>query len=379
MSNFSFLHSEWKGLYRKVKKAEERVRTEPVSTARYCRQAMEEAVYRIYELEQLELPYNTELANLTYTPDFKNLVPFDLSRGLHIIRKTGNNASHYGNRVTTADALTSIRYLFDFLKWFALKYSEVEPELPGQFDNSFIPKVGEQDRKLKEIQAENERVQKELQAQVDALVREKEELSNLARENFQKFEAYKQQQEKEKQQLQAQKQERSRPLSREFTEAETRLKLIDIALKEAGWFELKEGRDLEYPVRYMPVTPDNPKGNGFADYVLWDDNGLPLAVVEAKRSTADIEVGRHQAYLYANSLEKMHGQRPVIFYTNGYDIKLWDDTFYSAPRQVYGYYTKEELRWMIQRRQTRKDIRQAQVNTKIAGRPYQIEAIQRVC
>ena len=68
MSNFSFLNTEWNSLYQKVKKAEERVRTEPVSTARYCRQAMEEAVHRIYELEYLELPYNTDLANLTHTP-----------------------------------------------------------------------------------------------------------------------------------------------------------------------------------------------------------------------------------------------------------------------------------------------------------------------
>ena len=379
MSNFSFLHSEWHSLYQKVKKAEERVRTEPVSTARYCRQAMEEAVHRIYKLEFLELPYNTDLANLTYSPDFKNLVPFQLRKYLDIIRKTGNNASHYGNRVSSAEALTSIRYLFDFLKWFALKYSEREPDLPGQFEDGFIPKVGEQERKLKEIQAESERVQKELQAQIEALAREKEELSRLASEDRQMFEAFKLQQEQEKRQLQQQKQERTRPLSREFTEAETRRNLIDIDLQEAGWFKLTEGRELEYPVKYMPVTPDNPKGNGFADYVLWDDNGLPLAVIEAKRSTADIEDGRHQAQLYANCLEKMHGQRPVIFYTNGYDIKLWDDAFYSAPRQVYGYYTKEELRWMIQSRQTRKDIRQAQANTHIAGRPFQIEAIQRVC
>jgi type I restriction enzyme R subunit len=379
MSNFSFLQHEWNSLYQKVKRAEERVRTEPVSTARYCRQAMEEAVYRIYELEYLELPYNTDLANLTHNPHFKNLIPFRIQKGFDIIRKTGNNASHYGNRVSSAEAHTSIRYLFDFLKWFALKYSQVEPELPGAFSDAFVPKVGEQDRKLKEIQAENERVQKELQAQVEALLKEREELSRLANENRHQFDAYKEQQEQEKAQLQQQKQERARPLSREFTEAETRRNLIDIDLQEAGWFKLTEGRELEYPVKHMPITPDNPNGNGYADYVLWDDNGLPLAVVEAKRSTADIEDGRHQAGLYANSLEKMHGQRPVIFYTNGYDIKLWDDAFYSAPRQVYGYYTKEELRWMIQSRQTRKDIRQAQVNTHIAGRPYQFEAIQRVC
>ncbi len=128
----------------------------------------------------------------------------------------------------------------------------------------------------------------------------------------------------------------------------------------------------------MPVTADNPKGNGYVDYVLWDDNGKPLAIIEAKRTTKDVEVGKHQAVLYANCLEKMHGQRPVIFYTNGYETKLWDDTFYSAPRRVYGFYTKDELQWLIQKRTTIKDIRKATINTGIAGRPYQLEAIQRV-
>jgi len=59
--------------------------------------------------------------------------------------------------------------------------------------------------------------------------------------------------------------------------------------------------------------------------------------------------------------------------------KIWDDTFYATPRRVYGFYTKEELRLMMQRRTTRKDIRKATVDPEIAGRPYQTEAILRVC
>jgi type I restriction enzyme R subunit len=128
----------------------------------------------------------------------------------------------------------------------------------------------------------------------------------------------------------------------------------------------------------MPITADNPKGNGFVDYVLWDDNGKPLALIEAKRTTKDVEIGKHQATLYANCLEQMHGQRPVIFYTNGYETKIWEDTFYSSPRRVYGFYTKEELQWLIQKRSTIKDLRKATINTAIVNRPYQFEAINRV-
>ena len=86
----------------------------------------------------------------------------------------------------------------------------------------------------------------------------------------------------------------------------------------------------------------NAKGVGYVDYVLWGDDGKPLAVVEAKKTTDDPEVGRQQAKLYADCLEQMHGQRPVIFYTNGYETWLWDDASYP-PRQVAGFYKKDEL------------------------------------
>ena len=120
----------------------------------------------------------------------------------------------------------------------------------------------------------------------------------------------------------------------------------------------------------MPNVP----GVGFVDYVLWGDNGQPLALVEAKRTTADPKNGQQQAKLYADCLEKMHGQRPVIFYTNGYDSWIWDDLFYP-PRRVAGFYGKEDLQRLVQRRQIRRPLDAAQVNPAIAGRYYQKRAI----
>lgn len=378
MSNFQFLQPEWRSLHEKVTKAEERVNTEPVSTARYCRQALEEVVHSMYHLEYMRMPYNTDLVSLTTNPEFKQLVPYPLIDGLHIIRKTGNNASHYGKRVTAENARTSIRYLFDMLKWFSQNYSQQAPDLPGQFDESLIPKVGAKDRKLKEIQEESERVQQALQQQLDEVLANNQLLKEQTEASESTLASFKQEQEQKLQELQTRKQSRPNPTVLEYTEAQTRKNLIDIDLKEAGWFDLRAGRELEYAVKGMPITTDNPKGNGYADYVLWDDNGLPLAIIEAKRTVADIETGKHQAMLYANCLEQMHGQRPIIFYTNGYEIKIWDDQFYSAPRRVYGFYTKDELSMLIQQRKTRQDIRKGQINTAIAGRPYQMEAIQRV-
>lgn len=62
----------------------------------------------------------------------------------------------------------------------------------------------------------------------------------------------------------------------------------------------------EYPVTGMP----NAEGKGFVDYVLWGADGLPLAVVEAKRTPKSAEVGQQQAKLYADCLERQFGRRP---------------------------------------------------------------------
>jgi type I restriction enzyme R subunit len=365
-------------LYSKLKTAEERVFIEPVSTASYCRLVLEECMYLMYDLEHIEKPFNTELVNLMNEEGIKNAIPYQLREGLHIVRKTGNNAAHFGNRITSKEALISIRYIYDFTKWFALNYSKSAPELPNLFDDLKIPKLGEKQRLIREQQQEQEKVYQQLLEQVAKLQEEKESILAKAQESESTLAAFKLQTEQAVAQLKKQKQSRLKPIATEFTEAQTRQHLIDVDLKEAGWFTLTEGRDLEYPVTGMPVTADNPRGNGFVDYVLWDDNGKPLALIEAKRTTKDVEIGKHQATLYANCLEKMHGQRPIIFYTNGYETKIWEDTFYSSPRRVYGFYTKEELQWLIQKRDTIKDIRKATINTAIANRPYQFEAINRV-
>ena len=334
MSNFQFLQEEWSSLYRKVILAEQRVFTEPVSSASYCRIVLEECMHLIYDLEHIDLPYNTELVNLLNEEQIKSVLPYQIREGLSYVRKTGNNAVHYGNRITGSDALVSIKYLYPFLKWFAVAYSSKVVKTPGLFDETFTPKVGDSTRKVKEIQEEQERIQEQLRVQVQKLETEKAVILAKAQESDTALELYKQEQEKVVAQLQEQKIQRAIPVALEFTEAQTRKHLIDIDLKEAGWFNLSEGRELEFPVKGMPITADNPNGNGYIDYVLWDDNGNPLAIIEAKRTTKDIEVGKHQAKLYADCLEAMYKQRPIIFYTNGYETKIWEDTLYSAPRRV---------------------------------------------
>jgi len=126
----------------------------------------------------------------------------------------------------------------------------------------------------------------------------------------------------------------------------------------------------------MPKA-DGTLTDGFVDYVLWGDDGNPLAIVEAKRTRRDPRVGQHQAKLYAEGLQKEYGQRPVIFYSNGFNTWMWDDLNYP-PRTVFGFYTKDELQLLVQRRTFKKDLSKQTINDSITDRYYQHEAIRKV-
>lgn len=165
------------------------------------------------------------------------------------------------------------------------------------------------------------------------------------------------------------------------SEKETRLELIDPALELAGWSVLtdkhiieKNKACIETPVIGMPKTSENPSGNGFVDYVLFGDDGKPLALVEAKKCVVNEEQGKVQACLYADCLEKQYGVRPVIYYTNGYSIKIIDGVY--PPRTVFGFHKKDELEYLIQRRNF--SLADKSVNTDICGRYYQKDAIDEV-
>lgn len=103
----------------------------------------------------------------------------------------------------------------------------------------------------------------------------------------------------------------------------------------------------------------------------------PLGLVEAKKTRRDARAGQHQAILYADCLEAKFGQRPVIFYTNGYEHWIWDDANYP-PRAVQGFYKKPELELLIQRRTSRKPLGSLDISETIVERYYQTRAIRRV-
>ena len=160
----------------------------------------------------------------------------------------------------------------------------------------------------------------------------------------------------------------------DISEYMTRKTLIDRSLRDAGWIENRDWIN-EYRLAGMP----NPSGEGYADYVLFGDDGRPLAVVEAKRTTKDLSIGRHQAELYADILERDFRRRPVIFLTNGYEAHIMDDRNYQE-RRISAIYCKRDLEKLFNLASNRSPkISDAIVNDLISGRYYQKSAVKAVC
>ena len=373
MSNFQFLYKEWPAIFKEAKEAEQLTLTSPKASAMIARSALEKTVEWLYQNdEELEWPYDAKLSSLIHEHCFREIIKPSMFREINLIRLTGNNAAH-GKSISHDQSIASIKNLFRFLSFLGLYYSEDDIDIPV-FNMGQIPDGNEQKETLKvlqklEYQLEQSREQdKEERAKIKAQA-EQIELLKKQLENQQKVTTQRRvQREKVK------NPEKNIPIL--IPESVTRKLYIDVLLKEAGWDQLTEGRELEYEVKGMPLST-NPSGIGYVDYVLWDKNGSPLAVIEAKKTMVDARKGRHQAELYADCLEAMHEQRPVIFYTNGFETYIWDDTFY-IDREIQGFYTQDELHLLIERRTTRKDLRTFKVNTDIAGRDYQLEAIQRI-
>jgi len=373
-SNFQFLQEEFTVLHDRTVKAETLVMTDPRTSLIYSRMALEEAINWMYvNDEELELAYDSSLNSLMMQAQFKEQFSNKLYNELHIIRKAGNLASH-NKPVNDVDALNAIDSLYYFSKWFIKSYAREETGDLGIFDFELIPKKGESALSKNELKKLQEQLDKELDTYQESLKNKEEERQALAAKNelFQKQIAALQAQIELNKAAANVADEAQHPRS----EYDTRKYLIDIALREAGW-DLRGVNDKEYKVEYMPKST-NKTETGYVDYVLWDDDGLPLALVEAKRTIESASKGENQAQLYADSLEKMHGRRPVMYYSNGYDTYLWDDQFYKQARPVHGFYTKAELQTLMYRREHRKDIRTAEIDTHISGRFYQMRSIKSI-
>lgn len=361
MGNFDFVRQTLPMLHDDCAKAESYLSSDPRTACFYSRRAVENLVLHLYDLFALSTPYRDDLAARIGEPAFAARLPVGMTRKLNVIRRVANTAVHDTRQVATDVSRQVVQELFDVLIWASYHHSPLPDVVPlrAQFDPALAAKAAPLTReevarlaqKFAELDAEHARA---LRDRDERLTARETEIAQLRAQI-------------------AAAQAVAAPDTRDYDEAGARDLFIDVLLRESGW-PLEDARDREYEVTGMPGAD----GRGYVDYVLWGSDGLPLAVVEAKRTSHSPEVGQQQAKLYADCLEKQFGRRPVIFYTNGYEHRIWDDAGGYPPREIDGFYTRDELELLIQRRRTKLPLSTASVDTDIAGRPYQMRAIKAV-
>jgi type I restriction enzyme R subunit len=363
MSNFAFLQSEWPSLHVAAIQAEGMANSDARTSCFYARRTLELAVDWLYKHDKaFRLPYQDNLSALVHEPSFRATAGEAIFTKAKLIKDLGNLAVHSTRQILPADAVTATRELFHFCYWLARTYGQrSRPDPALRFAPTLLaaataaPAAPPQSiDHLQKLQAQLKERDEKLTVLLSDKVVLDDELKTLR-----------------EQVAAAKKVNTAQPDTHDYSEAQTRDYFIDLLLKEAGW--QLDAKNIEVEVSGMP----NNQGKGFVDYVLWGDDAKPLALVEAKRTRRDAKVGQQQAKLYADCLEAQYGQRPVIFYSNGYEHWMWDDARY-APRSVQGFFKKQELELLIQRRTSRKKLADAVINDDIINRYYQHRAVRRI-
>jgi type I restriction enzyme, R subunit len=351
LSNFEFLgeKAQFSSFTQACLEAEKSLQVSPATCAILTRRALELSVKWLYASEsELKVPYQDNLSSLIHEPTFKSIIDENLFPLIKYIIKLGNVAVHTNSSITRDEVILALHNLHQFVDWLDYCYSDSYSE--SKFDEKLLL-TGDEPRKRPEEYKELYEKLNSKDRKLEDLIRENEELRKvLTEKRLENTEQYNFQVDK-------------------ISELQTRKIYIDLELKLAGW-EFGKNVIEEYQVSGMP----NNQNTGFVDYVLLGDNGKPLAVVEAKRTSYDSSKGKQQAKLYADCIEQMQGQRPIIFYTNGFDIRIWDDMNYPE-RKVSGFYTKSDLQLLIDRRTIQRPLVDIDIKDEISNRYYQKEAI----
>lgn len=347
MSNFSpYLSIPSFAAFAPIAESAEKILSiDPAACVLNCRRAMEAAVKWMYAVDgSLVAPWDDKLVTLINTEEFRGIVDDQLIFRLDFIRRMGNNAAHGGKVITREQAVLCLQNLFVFFDFLAYCYGE------NYTEHTFNPALlAEQS-----AQPTPPAVDEDAARKLDALIKEnaalKEQLTQRREEQHQTYV----------------------PKPLEISEYKTRKLYIDAMLQDAGWVE---GKNWLNEVK-LPGMP-NKSETGYADYVLYGDDGKALAIVEAKRSCVDPAVGRQQAKLYADIIEKQQGRRPVIFLTNGFETKI-DDGQYPE-RKCAAIWSKRDLEKLFNLLRMRTHLDNIVVDENIAGRYYQENAIKAVC
>ncbi|HLJ09766.1 MAG TPA: hypothetical protein VKU82_01185, partial [Planctomycetaceae bacterium] len=324
--NFEFLRPNWPELAGLAGFAEAYAHGDPIGSIGKLRTFCEETVQFIHFTLRLPKLFRPNLIDLLDDRSFQSAVPNVVLSKMHALRIAGNRAVHGGQGDTTA-ALRLLKDAFDLAQWLFITFGGgaladcptfTEPPEGGAEGRerrvekrAILERVAAQEAQMQRLLAELDAV-RERAEQAEATAAE----LNVARQAADRS---------------VDVLARANPI--DFSEAETRRYLIDTMLVDAGW-NVAPGLASTDEVGKEVAVRDQPTetGVGYADYLLNDDNGKPLAVIEVKKTSLDAADGRTQARFYADGLESEFGQRPVIFCTNGHEIDIWNDADGEPPR-----------------------------------------------
>lgn len=351
--------------------------SDPESALVKLRSFAERIVDHLYTRLWLPRAPQSNFADLLSNASFTMLADRLVLDKFHLLRKLGNRAAH-GEDVAAADALRALREAWQLARWLHVTFLDGAVEDYAEFQQP--PAEGtdskaELKRKAKALAAENALKEERLKLALEEVARLREAERELREQINQANEPLA---ESEVRLIAEQAHAVSSQLR--FSEDDTRKWLIERDLRMAGWVVGENGRSTDQVGQEVEVGfQATPSGKGYCDYVLWDDNGKPLGIVEVKKTTVDARAGQAQSKDYADGFEKTYGQRPMIFYSNGHDIWVWDDALGYPPRQIYGFFSRDTLQYRCGfQRSGRYDITKVMPDKHIAGRLYQIETLRRV-
>lgn len=355
MGNFDFLlnNKNYKDFAEACVDAERSLIISTINAASATRRALELAVKWVYKVDtDLSLPYRDNLSSLTRHKDFIDIIDPGLDELILYIIKLGNLATHTNKKIDKQKAVASLRNLFAFVDWIDYCYGDSYVE--RTYDEGLIPSLDSVREKLKK--SETEDLNRKREEEVDkALVDQRQETPDDLQEKLVEN--------KNKNQNNSDIAYKIDPR----TEALTRKEFIDVDLELAGW-QINKNVIFEVEIDGMPNT----SGKGYVDYVLYGKDGLPLALVEAKKTSVDPKAGAHQAHLYAECLEKKYGRRPFYFNSNGFVTWFTDD---ESQRLVSGFYSQDDLQRLMDRRHLKKSLAIYSINDDITNRYYQRDAV----
>lgn len=364
--NFEFLDAARADLAALGGFAEHYAFNDPASALAKLRLFAEQVTDLVFDTFHLPKPYKPNLNDLLNEDGFRARVPGVVQTKLHALRINGNKAVH-ANQGTTPIALAMVREAFDIARWIFVTFDGGQASTIEPFVKPAPPPDArklEKDRQRLLVQIVEQ--EQQMQALLEQVERSKAKNTAANRSTSELLE------------LIAAGDYAANQLA--FDEAATRQRLIDALLVSAHWNVGQDGASTDQVGQEVEIPQSHNKtGTGFADYVLWNDDGKPLAVIETKRTAKDADAGRTQAKLYADGLEQEFDQRPVIFYTNGFDIYIWDDAQNQTPRRLFGFYSRESLKYLLFQRHEKRALESVAPKPEIAGRMYQLETIKRIC